>query len=140
MNSNIRLHKMSIYGLLVLIVTARGCLIIWKNICIIFTGLVIVNYSFPYTCKPLIKERALVSILLYVFTLYSLVVKLNIEKINQKSKKSKLMHNIIVYNRYLKPLSQLAPDHFTTFCDREFLDSHKLSHTLRELSHSLHAI
>lgn len=35
------------------IVTARGCLIIWKNVCIIFTGLVlvIVNYSFPN--KPL---------------------------------------------------------------------------------------
>ena len=38
----------------------------------------------------------------------------------------------------LKPLSQLAHDHFTTLCDRNILASHDLSHTLHDHSHSLH--
>ena len=38
----------------------------------------------------------------------------------------------------LKPLSQLAHDHFTTLCDRTILASHDLSHTLHDHSHSLH--
>ena len=41
-------------------------------------------------------------------------------------------------NEFLKPLSQLAHDHFTTLCDRNILASHDLSHTLHDHSHSLH--
>ena len=39
---------------------------------------------------------------------------------------------------FLKPLSQLAHDHFTALCDRNILASHDLSHTLHDHSHSLH--
>ena len=39
----------------------------------------------------------------------------------------------------LKPLSQLAHEHFTTLCDRNFLASYELSHTLHDVWLSLHA-
>ena len=40
----------------------------------------------------------------------------------------------------LKPLSQLAHDHFKTLCDPAFWQSHDGSPTLHELSLPLHAI
>ena len=39
----------------------------------------------------------------------------------------------------IKPLSQLAHEHLTTLCDRNFLASHELSHTWHDVSHSLRA-
>ena len=46
------------------------------------------------------------------------------------------MHVIL----HLKPLSQLAHDHFKTLCDPAFWHSHDVSQTLHELSLPLHAI
>ena len=40
----------------------------------------------------------------------------------------------------VKPLSQLAHDHFKTLCDPAFWHSHDGSPTLHELSLPLHAI
>lgn len=37
----------------------------------------------------------------------------------------------------IEPLFQLANEHFTTRCDRNFITSHELSHTLHMLSKSL---
>ena len=41
---------------------------------------------------------------------------------------------------HVKPLSQLAHDHFKTLCDPAFWQSHDGSPTLHELSLPLHAI
>ena len=42
--------------------------------------------------------------------------------------------------QFLKPLSQLAHDHFKTLCDPAFWHSHDGSPTLHELSLQLHVI
>ena len=48
--------------------------------------------------------------------------------------------HVICTSLYLKPLSQLAHDHFKTLCDPAFWQSHDGSPTLHELSLPLHAI
>ena len=56
------------------------------------------------------------------------------DKINVEWEKSVSTRNI------LKPLSQLAHDHFKTLCDPAFWHSHDGSPTLHELSLPLYAI
>ena len=53
--------------------------------------------------------------------------------------KWQMIENAGVYTS-VKPLSQLAHDHFKTLCDPAFWQSHDGSPTLHELSLPLHAI
>ena len=50
------------------------------------------------------------------------------------------IHNIKIFTSFVKPLSQLAHDHFKTLCDPAFWHSHDGSPTLNKLSLVLHAI
>ena len=63
---------------------------------------------------------------------FSVPYQVWIFRVDQKNKMA------VLASDWLKPLSQLAHDHFTTLCDQNILASHDLSHTLHDHSHSLH--